>query len=97
VAKAKAATPKPPGGPRGGGAAPPKPERGGNYLREVYLELRKVSWPSRTELIKMTQVVIATVIIFSVIIGLADFLLSIAVKQLYVQSGSTTLKNLQGK
>jgi preprotein translocase subunit SecE len=96
VAKAKAATPKPPGGPRGP-AAPPKPERGGNYFKEVYLELRKVSWPTRAELMRMTQVVIATVILFAAIIGAADLVMSIAVKQLYVQSGSTTIKSLQGK
>jgi preprotein translocase subunit SecE len=97
VAKAKAATPKPPGGPRGGGAAPPKPERGGNYFKEVYIELRKVSWPTRTELLKMTQVVIATVILFAAIIGAADLLMSIIVKQLYVQGGSTTIKSITGK
>jgi preprotein translocase subunit SecE len=96
VAKAKAATPKPPGGPRGP-AAPPKPERGGNYFKEVYLELRKVTWPTRAELLKMTQVVIATVILFACIIGAADLVMSIAVKQLYVQGGSTTIKSLQGK
>ena len=96
MAKAKAATPKPPGGPRGP-AAPPKPERGGNYFKEVYLELRKVSWPTRTELMRMTQVVIATVILFAAIIGAADLVMSIAVKQLYVQGGSTTIKSLQGK
>jgi preprotein translocase subunit SecE len=97
VAKAKAATPKPPGGPRGGGAAPPKPERGGNYFKEVYIELRKVTWPTRTELLKMTQVVIATVILFAAIIGAADLLMSIIVKQLYVQGGSTTIKSITGK
>jgi preprotein translocase subunit SecE len=96
VAKAKAATPKPPGGPRGP-AAPPRAERGGNYFKEVYQELRKVSWPTRSELLRMTQVVIATVIIFAAIIGLADLIMSILVKQLYVQSGSTTLQNFQQK
>jgi preprotein translocase subunit SecE len=95
VAKAKAATPKQPGGGPRGPVAPPKPERGGNYLREVYLELRKVSWPTREELLRMTQVVIVTVILFAAIIGLADLIMSILVKQLYVQSGSTTIKNFQ--
>jgi preprotein translocase subunit SecE len=95
VAKAKAATPKPPGGPRGP-AAPPRPERGANYFREVYIELRKVSWPTRDELVRMTQVVIVTVVIFAAIIGLADLIMSVVVKQLYVQSGSTTIKNFQG-
>ena len=93
-AKARAAAPKPPGGPRGP-AAPPKPERGGNYFKEVYLELRKVSWPTRSELLRMTQVVIATVILFAAIIGAADLILSIVVKQLYTQSGTTTLGNFK--
>jgi preprotein translocase subunit SecE len=90
VAKAKAASPR-----SRGPATPPKAERGGNYLREVYAELRKVSWPTRTELIRMTQVVIATVIIFAVIIGLADLVFSILVKQLYTQSGTTTIGNFK--
>jgi hypothetical protein len=45
----------------------------------------------------MTQVVIATVILFALIIGAADLVMSVAVKQLYVQGGSTTIKSLQGK
>ena len=45
----------------------------------------------------MTQVVIATVVLFATIIGAADLVMSIAVKQLYVQSGSTTIKAIQGK
>jgi preprotein translocase subunit SecE len=90
VAKAKAATPK-----SRGPSIPPKPERGSNYLKEVYLELRKVSWPTRTELIRMTQVVIATVVLFAVIIGAADLVFSILVKQLYTQSGSTTIGNFK--
>ena len=43
----------------------------------------------------MTQVVLVTVILFAAIIGLADLIMSILVKQLYVQSGSTTIKNFQ--
>ena len=90
MAKAKAATPR-----SRGPATPPRPERGANYFREVYAELRKVSWPTRTELVRMTQVVIATVIIFAFIIGAADLLFSIVVKQLYTQSGSTTIGNFK--
>ncbi len=45
----------------------------------------------------MTQVVLATVILFAAIIGAADLIMSIAVKQLYVQSGSTTIKSITGK
>jgi len=93
-AKARAAAPKPPGGPRGP-AVPPRPERGDNYFKEVYQELRKVSWPTRGELLRMTQVVLATVVLFSVVIGLADLILSVVVKQLYTQGGTTTLGNFK--
>ena len=90
MAKAKAASPR-----SRGPATPPRIERGGNYFKEVYAELRKVSWPTRTELVRMTQVVIATVIIFAAIIGLADLVFSIVVKQLYTQSGTTTIGNFK--
>lgn len=91
MAKAKAVTTqKPPRGP----VTPPRPGRG-NYFVDVWQELRKVSWPTRTELIRMTQIVILTVIIFAMLIGLADLVLSVVVKQLYTQPGSTTINNLR--
>jgi preprotein translocase subunit SecE len=71
-------------------AAPPRAERS-NYFAEVYQELKKVSWPNRVELARMTQIVVLTVLIFAALIGAVDFLLSLIVKQLYVQNGSTTL------
>ena len=73
---------------------PPRAERS-NYFAEVYQELKKTSWPTRAELVRMTQIVVLTVLLFAAIIGLADFLLSLVVKQLYVQNGSTTLQNFQ--
>jgi preprotein translocase subunit SecE len=93
VAKAvRASRPTPPRGP----VAPPRAEKGGNYFREVYQELRKVAWPTWDELRRMTGVVIVTVILLAAIIGLADLLLSIVVKQLYT-SGGTTLQTFQKK
>ena len=71
-------------------SAPPRAGKS-NYFAEVYQELKKTSWPTRTELIRMTQIVILTVLIFAALIGTVDFLLSLIVKQLYVQSGSTTI------
>jgi preprotein translocase subunit SecE len=91
VAKAKTVAPRP-----RGAVPPPRAERG-NYFVEVVQELRKVSWPTRPELIRMTQIVLTTVVIFALLIGAADLLLSIVVKQLYVQPGSTTLGNFQQK
>lgn len=43
-----------------------------NYLRGVRSELRKVTWPSRKELINYTLIVIVVTIVLSMIIGLFD-------------------------
>jgi len=93
VAKAVRTPPRPPRGP----VSAPRPEKGGNYFAEVVAELRKVVWPTWNELRRMTGIVIVTVILLAAIIGLADLLLSIAVKQLYTQSGGTTLGTFQNK
>ena len=51
------------------------------YPRGVWEELKKVVWPTRDELLRMTGIVIATVIIFAALVGGADYLLSLGVKQ----------------
>ena len=60
------------------------------YFRGVWDELKKVVWPGRDELLRMTGIVLATVILFAALIGAADFLLSLGVKQLYTSSSSST-------
>jgi preprotein translocase subunit SecE len=73
-----------------GGPRPPRPAlpaagagrvglRG--YLRGVWEELKKVVWPTRDELLRMTGIVLATVVIFALLVGGADYILSLAVKQ----------------
>ena len=42
------------------------------FFRELIAELKKVSWPSRKDLITHSLVVIVFVLAFSVIIGLID-------------------------
>jgi preprotein translocase subunit SecE len=46
------------------------------FLREVKIELKKVSWPSRKQTIGSTIVVIAVVILISVFLGAVDIGLS---------------------
>jgi len=46
------------------------------FLKEVKIELNKVSWSTRQELIGSTVVVIAVTFIMAVFIGLVDILLS---------------------
>jgi preprotein translocase subunit SecE len=75
-------------------SAPPRSDRAGlvEYFRGVWDELRKVVWPGREELLRMTGIVVATVILFGVLIGGADYILSLGVRQLYNSSptASTT-------
>ncbi|HOZ09187.1 MAG TPA: preprotein translocase subunit SecE [candidate division Zixibacteria bacterium] len=48
---------------------------GVNFLREVRTELVKSSWPTRKELVDSTGVVVVAVLLFSVFVGLSDFIL----------------------
>ena len=48
----------------------------GQFLKEVKLELKKVSWSSPAELKSSTIVVLVAVAIISVIIGCFDFIMS---------------------
>ncbi|AMX84859.1 preprotein translocase subunit SecE [Geobacillus subterraneus] len=43
-----------------------------NFLKEVVRELKKVSWPSRKELVNYTAVVLATVAFFTVFFAVVD-------------------------
>lgn len=45
------------------------------FLREVKLELKKVSWPSRREISGSTGVVIMSVVIVAVYLGVVDNIL----------------------
>lgn len=46
------------------------------YLREVWHELRKVTWPSRKETIGSTSVVLVLVLLASLFLGVVDLVLS---------------------
>jgi preprotein translocase subunit SecE len=51
-------------------------QKGLQFFREVKIELKKVTWPSRNQTIGSTVVVILLVMIISVFLGLVDFSLS---------------------
>lgn len=42
------------------------------FIREVIAELKKVTWPTRAEVIKLTAVVIALSVIVGAFIGILD-------------------------
>ncbi len=46
------------------------------YLKDVKLELTKVSWPNKDELIGSTVVVLISLAILSLFIGVCDIVLS---------------------
>jgi preprotein translocase subunit SecE len=46
------------------------------FLKEVRVELKKVSWPSRQETIKYTLIVIGVSLAVAVFLGGLDFLLT---------------------
>jgi len=52
------------------------------FIRETQQELKKVSWPSRQELMGSTGVVIFTTFILAVFVGTVDFFLSIVIRLL---------------
>jgi preprotein translocase subunit SecE len=47
------------------------------FLASVRDELRKVTWPTRAELIKATRMIIVLSIILGLVIGLLDWLLQL--------------------
>jgi preprotein translocase subunit SecE len=51
-------------------------KRIGDFLKQVKVELKKVSWSTRQELIASTWVVITTVALLAVFVGIIDFILS---------------------
>ena len=50
-----------------------------NFFSEVTVELKKVSWPTKNELIGSTSVVIISVAIMALYIGIWDFIFSKAI------------------
>jgi preprotein translocase subunit SecE len=47
-----------------------------NFFKDIKLEMLKVSWPSRDELMGSTVIVLVSLTILSVFIGICDVLLS---------------------
>jgi len=51
-----------------------------NYIRDVILELRKVTWPTRDELKGATITVIIFALISTLFVGIVDFVLGYIVR-----------------
>ena len=61
-----------------------------DFWREVKSEMKKVSWPSRPEVISTTGVVIAAVVFFGVYLYLCDLAFYRAVNFLFSRFGVAT-------
>ena len=53
-----------------------KPNKIQKWWRETVGELRKVTWPTKEDAIKMTKIVIVVVILTAVFLGVVDFVFS---------------------
>ena len=72
----------------GKGARPPQgpqKERTGprQYLREVQLEMKRVAWPPRAEILNSTVIVIIGVVVMTALIFLFDYLANSAVTRIF--------------
>jgi preprotein translocase subunit SecE len=52
------------------------------FVREVLVEFRKVTWPSREELINSTSVVIALTVVMAFFLGFVDIGLARVVERI---------------
>lgn len=52
------------------------------FFREVRVEIKKVTWPTRKETLASTVVVLITSIIIGAFLGIVDFLLSSGVERI---------------
>jgi preprotein translocase SecE subunit len=52
-------------------------QRSAGFLSAVQDELRKVTWPTKPELVKATRMIIVLSIVLGLMIGLMDFLLQL--------------------
>ncbi len=53
------------------------------YVKEVRLEMAKISWPTRDELMDSTRLVIITIILVSAFVGVVDLILGFSVGLLF--------------
>jgi len=45
------------------------------YFKECRLEMKKVAWPNKVQILSYTKIVLITTVVFAVLLGLVDYLL----------------------
>jgi len=56
-----------------------------NFFKEVYVEMRKVNWLSRSDLLRYTLIVLAVTIIVAAFLGGLDYLFSYLMKKFIIK------------
>jgi preprotein translocase subunit SecE len=49
------------------------------YFQDTSTELQKVSWPTREETIRLSSIVLGALVVFTIFLGLLDFLFQQAI------------------
>jgi preprotein translocase subunit SecE len=57
-------------------------ERVLDFFRQVRGEFRRITWPSRPEVIGLTALVLLIIVLLSIYVGLLDFIFQLLVKYL---------------
>jgi len=56
-----------------------------NFFKEVYVEMRKVNWLTRSDLLKYTAIVVAVTFVVAAFLGGLDYLFSTLVKKFIIK------------
>lgn len=67
--------------------------RPGEFVREVRAELRKVSWPSRQEVLRYSMIVLVALVVFTGLVFVLDILFGDFFKNMF-DTGTTTTSGL---
>ncbi len=57
------------------------------YIQDSYAEMKKVTWPTRQETVKITIVVIIISLSVAAFLGLLDYIFSLGVKEMITAKG----------
>lgn len=61
------------------------PEKSKKFFKEVYWELKKVSWPTRSELLEYTALVIFITIVVAAFLGSLDFIFTTLINKIILK------------
>lgn len=56
-----------------------------SFFKEVYVEMRKVNWLSRTELLRYTAIVVAVTVIVAAFLGGLDYIFSTLIQKFIIK------------